>query len=502
MDDPNFEEIVSSIIVEDCKKDPVLILNDMVEQHYRKERIFTAGISTLDLRNMIKRKLDMAFPSYPVRGALALKEKILNSAGKSNSSLYIFAAVPLSDHLQKTIDAVRRSLANLVGFALLPIEISDMVKKLQDKTRQKGEAKAKWSLFIGQQQNGGLRQIVTKGDEIALTRITPLQAPGDDIQSWVQDVQQEFKSTMSYLSRLGFRNEEGLSITLVADPNAGEAFKASLGGGFQCKHMTAPQAASLLGVSVPDAVNAGYSDALHAAWIAKKPRLTLPLRAESLDKILIPRQIAMAASLLMVFSAGVLGYQSFESFAQATEMKEQITSQSMRLQRKKAEYKAELDKKKDLGFDIRLLQGVNAVADDLQRNNIPILHLLKGIGIQLGRELRADSINIRSAALEGGATAGRGGRQHSEVGTEPPFTLTLRIIYPPDADVVKLDQEISALSMRLANYFEPFGYVARVNKKLQDTSLIEELVLNAQKDVGKVGQDLIAEIIIEGAPET
>ena len=56
--------------------------------------------------------------------------------------------------------------------------------------------------------------------------------------------------------------------------------------------------------------------------------------------------------------------------------------------------------------------------------------------------------------------------------------------------------------MRLANYFEPFGYVARVNKKLQDTSLIEELVLNAQKDVGKVGQDLIAEIIIEGAPET
>ena len=60
----NFEEIVSSIIVEDCKKDPVLIVNDMVEQHYRKERIFTAGISTLDLRNMIKRKLDMAFPSY------------------------------------------------------------------------------------------------------------------------------------------------------------------------------------------------------------------------------------------------------------------------------------------------------------------------------------------------------------------------------------------------------------------------------------------------------
>ena len=70
-----------------------------------------------------------------------------------------------------------------------------------------------------------------------------------------------------------------------------------------------------LGVSVPDAVNAGYSDALHAAWIAKKPRLTLPLRAESLDKILIPRQIAYGGFSAYGVFCGCLGYQSFESFA-------------------------------------------------------------------------------------------------------------------------------------------------------------------------------------------
>ena len=172
----NFIDNVSNILAKDCAKRPVLMLNDMVEQHYRKERVLKSGVSSLDKQTMIKRRLSVAFGKYPVRAAMLLKEKIPKTKNQPASDIYIFAAIPESDSLNKTISAVKKSLASVAALCLLPVESSDMVRTLSQKLSKKGSKKATWSIFIGQHRSGNVRQVVTKNGELALTRMSPLAA--------------------------------------------------------------------------------------------------------------------------------------------------------------------------------------------------------------------------------------------------------------------------------------------------------------------------------------
>src|SRR5262245_52286166 len=99
-DAENFEQNVASVLSKDCGGKPVLILNDMVEQHYREERV--ARVSPLDKANVLQRKLNVAFPNYPVKAALPLKEKIAKTEKAAAASIYIFSAVPGTDAFHKT----------------------------------------------------------------------------------------------------------------------------------------------------------------------------------------------------------------------------------------------------------------------------------------------------------------------------------------------------------------------------------------------------------------
>src|SRR5262245_61593551 len=91
-DTENFEQSVATTLSKDCGGKPVLILNDMVEQHYRKERV--PKVSALDKANVLQRKLNVAFPGYPVKAALLLKEKIPKSEKNIAAAIYIFSAIP------------------------------------------------------------------------------------------------------------------------------------------------------------------------------------------------------------------------------------------------------------------------------------------------------------------------------------------------------------------------------------------------------------------------
>ena len=122
----NFEQNLAGILKKDCSGRPVLILNDMVEQHYRKEKVLKAGVSIMDRSGMLRRKLNMAFPSYPVKAALPLKEKIVKDDKRGRADIYIFAAVPETRQFLGALGAINRSLVPVSGFCLLPVESSAM----------------------------------------------------------------------------------------------------------------------------------------------------------------------------------------------------------------------------------------------------------------------------------------------------------------------------------------------------------------------------------------
>lgn len=69
----NFEQTLARLISKKTRGKRVLILNDMVEQHYRKERVPHAG--PLYRFVLLRRRLAEVFRPHPIRAALRLKEE-------------------------------------------------------------------------------------------------------------------------------------------------------------------------------------------------------------------------------------------------------------------------------------------------------------------------------------------------------------------------------------------------------------------------------------------
>ncbi len=492
----NFEQNVAGILKKDCGGRQVLILNDMVEQHYRKEKVLKAGVSVMDRPGMLRRKLNIAFPSYPVKAALPLKEKLVKDDKKSRADIYIFAAVPETRQFSGTLGAVNRSLVPVSAFCLLPVESSDLVRMLSARLMSKGEPKCRWVLFIGQHKNGGLRQIVTKNGELALTRMTPISDSDNDVDVWAGEVHHEFKATMSYLSRFGYQAEDGLHVIVIANEAAGEAIETKIEETCKYTALTTAEAARLLNVPLGPQDDFRYADALHVAWSGRKRKFILPMRAVQVDKVSRPRQTANAASVMLGLGVLFLLYQLTSHVVTLGSLKKNIDESRASLSQLNVSYNKEVQRKEELGFDVRLLQGGIAVYDQLEVNMMEPLYLLKNIGDGLGRDMRLDHITLERPKSDTIATAIVDAVQQ---GAAPLYYATLQMTYPSTTDIDKGNKEVADLRDRLVKLLPE--HEVTVTKFLKDYEYVEEVVVETgDLDKKDVSQDFVAEISIKGLP--
>jgi hypothetical protein len=494
-DAENFEQNVASILKKDCGGKPVLILNDMVEQHYRKEKVLKTGVGVMDKAGVLRRKLNVAFPSYPVKAALLLKEKLPKDGKKTRADIYIFAAVPETKQFSSSLAAANRSLVPVSGFCLLPVESSDMVRTLSAKLTNKNEPKYRWVLFIGQHKNGSLRQIVTKNGELALTRMTPISDSDNDIDVWASEVHHEFKATMSYLSRFGFQPEDGLHVIIIANEAAGEAIESKIEEPCKYTALTTAEAARVLNLPLGPQDDFRYADPLHAAWSGRKQKFILPMRAAQVDKVSKPRQMALAASVALALGAAFLLYQMVSQFAGMSSVNAEIDNSKSNLSQLNVSYEKEVKRKEELGFDVRLVQSSISVYDELQSRTVEPLYLFKNIGRALGRDLRLDRViiekpgnNIAAAIMD---AVNQGGA--------PLYQVTLQMTYPSTTNIDKGNKEVADLRERLSKLMP--DHEITVTKFLKDYEYVEEVVVETgdleKKDVN---QDFVAEISIKGPP--
>lgn len=493
----NFEQNVAGILSKDCGGKPVLILNDMVEQHYRKERVLKSGVSIMDKSGMLKRKLNVAFPNYPVKAAFLLKEKPPKGEKKVSADIYIFAAMPDTVQFNGTLGAINRSLVPIAGFCLLPIESSDLVKNLSIKLIRKGEPKCRWVVFIGQHKNGGLRQIVTKDGELALTRMTPIIDNDNDIDAWAGEVHQEFKATMSYLTRFGYQPEEGLHVIVIANSSAGERLESLIEEECKFSSMTSSEAAQVLGMSLGMQDDFRYADPLHAAWAGKKTRFILPMKAAQIDEVSKPRRIAMAASVLLIAGLCFFGYQLTTQLAGIGSIYSEIGDNKEKLAQLNVQYEKEVERKKELGFDVKLVQSSIAVFDDLEANNIEPLSLYGNIGRARGKDLRFDRVIVARPVKD--VITNIIDIANPAPATNPLYEVTLQMTYPSTANIDAGNEEVNTLSERLKKVFPDLG--VRVTKLLKDYEYREEIVVETgDVDKKNINQDFLAEIKIQGPP--
>jgi hypothetical protein len=403
---PEFENTVADLIRHQAGGKSVLILNDAVEQHYRKEKV--PKITMFDRASLVQRRLSVAFPNYPIRAALELKDKgkkqpliSLSAPPKTDGQLYLFAAVPATDAFARTLEAINRSGVGIAGYSLLPVESADMVKKLAEALSKQKRVKdtAIWSVLIGQHHGGGLRQIVTKNGELALTRITPVKTPDEtDVAGWCTDVAQEFQATLSYLSRFGYSVDDGLNVMVMANPDLGNQLESFIGADCNYFCTTTPQASHLLGVPLGRGTDNHYADPLHVAWSGRKAVALLPLKSRDLEKVGKPRKIATAAMLLLSCGFGYLGYQcSNEAVAMYAATKNIEIAKQQRIEIE-AIYQAELKRKEEMGIDVNLIQGALSIYNKVENSKVDPLPLLKVVGREL-KNLRIDGLEYINPPL-------------------------------------------------------------------------------------------------------
>jgi len=499
----NFEENVVNIIRNKCGKKPLVIVSDMVEQHYRKERL--PKVSLLDQAGFIRRRLSLAFPNYPVRAALPLDKKLNKSENKSGD-VYLFAALPDSEAFQKTMRAARQSLASITGFYLLPVEATGMLEALSKSVEKKGESKAVWNIFVGQHNGGGLRQIVTRHGELALTRMTPVMDTDVEPELWAEEVVNELKATMSYLSRFGYAKGENLNVFIISNDGVSQHLERLVDLECDLHIMTASQAALAINSKIGQQSEQRYADSLHAGWIGRKSSFKLPMEASQITDVSKPRKVASVAAVLLFLGLVYQLIVTFLSVQDTLVMREDLDVAQQKLASVEQAYQKEVDEKKALGFDFVLVNNSIKIYEELSRSSMDPFYVLRAIGEALGPEMRIDA--LRAAPLNDRETerylrafpAEPDGQQEVDEGdSEKLFKLAFTLSFPPS-----LDPEVGAATIqtlrRLLSEKLP-EHLVSIERQIDGMSYSSNLVGQVGEAVNgnESEEDFVAEIVIMGA---
>ncbi|WP_435642030.1 hypothetical protein [Micavibrio aeruginosavorus] len=497
----DFEQTVSGLIRRECGGKAVMIVNDMTDQLFKGgQRIPKVG--PMDKANVVARKLAVAFPNYPIRGALALKDagprKTGAAAAKVGGGLYLFAAVPMSEPVQKTIGAVKASMSSIAGFTLLPVESSDMVRVLAEKAAKREKTKSRWAVLIGQHQSGGLRQVITRDGQLAMTRMTPVTDLSTDPNAWVAEVAQEFKATISYLSRFGYSAGDGTDVFVITTPQAGEMLRQRIDVPCNMHNYTVGEAARELGFSIGIQENQYHADPLHASWIGRKSRLILPMVAADINKIYGPRQAATFAGLLLFCGAAYLGWQLADNAQAWFTAKDDLVSQQRLRINVNQEYEIEVARMNALGVDIKLIQSSLETYKTLEAESLRPLPILRKVGDALGAELRLDTMKIERVT----PTLPDDPYAVAEMTPEqkaPTLKASLQLSFPGTVDPLVAKREVNDLQARLRAALP--GYDVAIPRPVGD--LVYEEVEGGTGMPGAQGsqaplEDHVAELLITG----
>jgi len=399
----NIVERLTGMLLREGKRRPVHILYDMLEQQYKKEMI--PQLSILDKQRYINRKLKVVFPSNPMRAAYFLKgeaeDNLKEQRRSEKGNPYIFASVPDLPQLRYVYEALKDAQLPIIGFGLLPVEGASMLKRVSD-TFRSGPHKAKWAVMLSVHESGGLRQIVIKNGELALTRLTAISANFADETSWGSEVGQEFKSTLSYLLRFGYTQDQGIDIYLVHGGDAAAtAFRKELNIDVNLVCKSVDNIAKACGLRIAGNHGNGYGDGLHAAWASKIAGMRLPINSVAFGRLIAMRRTAKQATnaLLLAILAGGLyaGYLTQDTARASLKVGSE--------QRHHATLQAEVSKREEslvkIDQDTDTILRILDIHESLEKRGVQSFALVNAISQALPNDVKLSAFSISATTPEG-----------------------------------------------------------------------------------------------------
>lgn len=502
---PNFEDQLADFLAEKGVGRQVTVLFDGNDQTYRKEDNIPK-LSFVDRPRYVKRKLELAFPAYPIRASLEIKPP-KKKFGRASSAVaapsYLFVALPETEQVDRVSAAMLDAGVPIGGFGLLPVESAKLVSELAEKVFAGKGRKSRWALLVGQHETGGLRQVVVKDGNLALTRLTPTSDAGPSGPGWVEDAAREFKATTNYISRFGYSPEDGLDVIVICGDVEKQFFKpAEMGvAHFQCLNLN--EAMRHIGIKASGNEKINYADALHAAWISQNGRLRLPVRVPSLHRVMAPRLVASIGSLVLTLGALGLAGLSVESYLGYSKTQREIAQKQNQKALHEREYEKESAVFNDLPIQPAVVRSAMAVKTLLETNTVDLNPVLNRLKKAMGGDIHMEEMSFEHAPGPALGLDGGGGSQGFGYFPDPSSRGTIKINFkfgmpektPLEQKVKRAEQLLDVLKSEFPGYkvtiMSQFGNFSREGSRTGGVG-------NSNVDGGNT-KDL-AQFQMEGAP--
>lgn len=298
--------LVKPIILEDLDAS-LYVLLDTGDQVYTKQVL--PAVSSLAINNLIQKKFQRDFAESDIKGARLLGRK---SVGRKDW-VYLFASATMSSLILEWLDYVINLDCNFMGIYMLPLEVENVVKKVNQFTYKNKNDIPKWQFFISGNKVSGFRQVVFCEEKVIFTRLIPSNEE-DVVDVVAGNIEQEVINTIDYLRRLDFADEDTLDITAVVPRDIKFSLESSLIQGRKIKLFTPYELSVEIGFQDISKPEDRFSDLIISAIFAdSKPILKMKsLRTSRLNKSLILNMLAnwLLATLVPVLLC-FAGYLAF-----------------------------------------------------------------------------------------------------------------------------------------------------------------------------------------------
>lgn len=258
-DAPDFKQRITDAFNQHRGGGVILLFNDNGHTYRREDN--------LSVEQSLQR-LEEHFAKMEVRGVMARRTRAANARPGHYDYLFIGLENDLRHGLLNS--ALTGADVAVVGCSVLPVESTGLVAALA----AKNGGTSRWSLLAGLHETGGMRQVVTRDGELALTRILPSNP--SNAAAWVQNTVTELQATVNYLRRFGFKDDQGIDMTVIGAESDKRLFNRYVMKGCKLTCLTLQEALAQLNLagSAPDS---RYADALYAAWTERAEKLELYL---------------------------------------------------------------------------------------------------------------------------------------------------------------------------------------------------------------------------------
>lgn len=281
-------------------KVPVSLLVDSLDQQYVRQSF--PPVSSLSVNGLVKRRLDRDFQPEDLKGSLPLGR---DKTGRKEWN-FLLISLAKTATLTEWIDLVSDLPNELKGIYLVPVEGTMYVRMLSG-TFGSSHPQS-WQLVVTHNKISGFRQIVVNQGKLVFTRVS--QAIDDAIPAVIAgNIEQEIINTIEYLKRLGFQDNSGLDIFVVASPDVNEALDLKrFNSGFS-RALTPLDVAEGLGLEQAALSADRFGDVVLASAFVRAKKKVLRFSTAYIDSLKkmygISKATKVAAALISILLLGL-----------------------------------------------------------------------------------------------------------------------------------------------------------------------------------------------------